>query len=207
MDVLEFTSKVIDALAWPVGTVVLVALLRKEVLELVPKLTKLEAGPLKAEFSIETKKVLVEAQEIQPARIEGEELNFPGDIPRDENMHQDSLSIARWRSAWLNPSLAIIDAWKDIEDALLAIITGRNISIPERSRGNIGVWISAIAQEGILPLDTLSVIHELRELRNNAAHAAFEPTSEAAQDYLLAAQRLVMVLNSYTFSFTSPKSQ
>ncbi|SEL19570.1 hypothetical protein SAMN03159362_3610 [Pseudomonas sp. NFIX51] len=197
MDNLEFTAKVIEALAWPVGVVTLVAMLRKEVLELIPKLTKLEAGPLKAEFSIEAKKVLVEAQEIQLAPLEGAEVSVPSDIPRDDGMDQDPLSIAMWRTAAFSPSTAIVDAWKDIEEALLAIIADRGVFIPERSTRNVAVWINAISQEGILPLDTVSVIHELRELRNKAAHAGFDPTPEAAQDYLLAAQRLVRVLRSY----------
>ena len=193
----EFTAKVIEALAWPIGVVVLVAMLRKEVLQLIPKLTKLEAGPLKAEFSMEAKKVLVEAQEIQLAPLNGEEVNVPHDIPRDDGMYQDPLSIAMWRTAAISPTTAIVDAWKDIEEVLLAIVTSHGVFIPERSTRNVGVWINAIAQKGILPLETLSVIHELRELRNRAAHAGFEPMPEAAQDYLLAAQRLVRVLQSY----------
>lgn len=47
MDGLEFTTKMVEALAWPGTAIAIVVILRKEVLKLIPKLTKLEADPLK----------------------------------------------------------------------------------------------------------------------------------------------------------------
>lgn len=197
MNGLEFVAKVIEALAWPLAAVILAAMLRKEVLKLFPKLTKLEAGPLKAEFAIDAKKALADVQEIQPALPDAGVGGATTAIPADETSSQDPVFLAMWRTASISPSMAIIDSWKDVEEALLAIISERGVYVPERSIRNVGVWINAIAKEGILPLETLSVIHELRELRNKSAHGGVDPTPEAAQDYLLAAQRLVRVLRSY----------
>lgn len=200
MDWLTFTSKIIQALAWPVSIVIIIFLLRKQILELIPKITKLEAGPLKAEFSSDVKRALVDVEEINLASTNStrstkdNKLSF---IPTDEFLYQDSRSVALWRTAAINPASGIADAWKDIEYVLLEIIRTRGVFIPHRRIDSVGVWINAIASAQILPIETISVINDLYALRNKVVNAEFIATPDAAQDYLKAAQRLIRVLNSY----------
>ena len=197
MDWLTFASKIIQALAWPVSIVIIIFLLRKQILELIPKITKLEAGPLKAEFSSDVKRALVDVEEINLASTNLTKENKLSFIPTDEFLYQDSRSVALWRSAAINPASGIADAWKDIEYILLEIIRTRGVFIPHRRIDSVGVWINAIASSQILPIETISVINDLYSLRNKVVHSEFIATPDAAQDYLLAAQRLIRVLNSY----------
>lgn len=56
MDWLTFISKLVDSLAWPVAGVLLGLIFRKKLLDLIPLLRKVKAGPLEAEFEHATKK-------------------------------------------------------------------------------------------------------------------------------------------------------
>lgn len=197
MDWLTFTIKLIDSLAWPVTTMIVVTMLRKKVLDLIPKLTKLEVGSLKAEFSNEVKQTLMDAAKIKPAEDgSSNDINL-GLIPVDESLHQDPRSIAMWRSASINPSIGITDAWKDIELSLLNIISNRGVFVPHRNVDNVGKWIQAIAISKILPIETIAVIYELYGLKNKVIQSELVATPNAAQDYLLAAQRIIRILDTY----------
>jgi hypothetical protein len=49
----------------------------------------------------------------------------------------------------------------------------------------------------VLPWETSRLVRELRELRNMVAHAKVVPTSDAAQDYVLAVDRVVELIHNY----------
>lgn len=57
MDRLTFISKLVEFLAWPAGLAASAFILRKEIKDLLPSITKLEAGPLKVELARIEKKV------------------------------------------------------------------------------------------------------------------------------------------------------
>ena len=57
MDWLTFVSGLIDSLAWPLVALILDLVFRKKLLELITTLKKLKAGPVEAEFEMETKQI------------------------------------------------------------------------------------------------------------------------------------------------------
>ena len=65
MDQLTFISNLVEFLAWPIASVLLVFLLRGEIKRLLPYIKRLKAGPLEAEFEREIKELKATA-EAQP---------------------------------------------------------------------------------------------------------------------------------------------
>ena len=54
-----------------------------------------------------------------------------------------------------------------------------------------------VMRSKVLPEETRRLIGELRELRNKVAHAKVIPTSDAAQDYILAVDRVIQLVHTY----------
>ncbi|MEY3652702.1 MAG: hypothetical protein RL739_872, partial [Pseudomonadota bacterium] len=55
----------------------------------------------------------------------------------------------------------------------------------------------AIMDSDVLPLGTRQLIQNLRQLRNQVAHAQVVPNPESAQDYLVAIERVVELIRNY----------
>lgn len=177
MDTLTFTAKIIESIAWPIATVILVVLLRAEIQSLLPFLKRLKAGPLEAEFERE----LLELR----TTVEFEPVQQPAEKP---------LSIAEQKLLQLieiNPRSAILEAWQGVEAYArkLTIDLGLYEPGPE-SRPLLDAY-RAIARANLLSTEDLALFQELRSLRNQAAHAEdFNPTKAAAHNYVQLASRL-----------------
>ena len=61
---LTFTSKAPEALAWPTVVLILGLVFRQKLLDLIPAIKKIKAGPVEAEFEVAAKKILAEAAEV-----------------------------------------------------------------------------------------------------------------------------------------------
>jgi len=99
MDVLAFIAKLVEALAWPLASVVLVALLRREIRSLLPFVKRFKAGPLEAEFEREVR-------ELRSSVEEGV------NVKHEELAASQSTAV---KLAELNPRSAILEAWREIE--------------------------------------------------------------------------------------------
>lgn len=181
MDWFTFVEKLIGHLAWPVGAVVAVALLRNEIKQLLPFVKRLKAGPVEAEFEREVKELR--------ATTESQEQLIPPP-PQLSPEKQMLLQLVQ-----VNPRSAILEAWRGVEAAAARVVSSRAIYVPEREAGSPFAVIRAVAKEGVLSGEELSLFHELRSLRNQAAHADhFSPTLDAALNFIELAGRLRAVL-------------
>ena len=188
MDWLTFTSKLIDSLAWPVAGVVLGLLFRKKLLELIPTLRRVKAGPLEAEFELATKQVLVGTAELAP---QAQVPDVPASVPR----HSFEEATAKLLTARSEPTAAIIESWSTLDGELHKL--GRQTQVvvdPLESQAKV---YRAIMDSDVLPLGTRQLIQNLRQLRNQVAHAQVVPNPESAQDYLVAIERVVELIRNY----------
>jgi hypothetical protein len=183
MDWLTFITKVTEALAWPIASVVILLLLRKHVEALVPLLKKVKAGPLEAEFERELKVLRDTAsQETQPIQA-ADTLS-----PREEKLH---------RLAEINPRSAILEAWQHVEVAARKRVLelGLHEAGPE-GRPILDAYRS-LAKARVLDNEALALFHELRSLRNQAAHLDdFNPSKSAAIDYIGLSKKLIGQLSN-----------
>lgn len=180
MDILTFIAKIAEALAWPLATVILVALLRGEIRSLVPLIRKVKAGPVEAEFERGTEELKERLPE-QPRATEALAHTSPSE-PAEPPIGT-------------NPRLEVLEAWLQLEavahDALV------NKQLRNASPGAMFARPSprrlaeALRKNGLLHEGQLSLFQELQHLRNNVVHTLeFAPTQEALTRYIETANYL-----------------
>ena len=188
MDTLTFVSKLVDSLAWPVAGIILGLIFRKKLLDLIPTLRRVKAGPLEAEFELATKQVLAETVALGSKAVEAQALPSSS-VPSVEE------TTARLVAARTEPTASIIEGWSALDGELHKL--GRQTGVigdPLQSQQK--VYQEMIGSE-LLPAETKNLVCELRQLRNQVAHAKVIPTPESAQDYLVATNRVVELIRNY----------
>lgn len=189
MDWLTFISKITDSLAWPTVALILGILLRKRLLEIIPNMKKFKAGPLEAEFELATKQVLVNAAEASAATEPRKVAPEPFQEKNAENI------VAKLLIARTDPSGMIIEGWGKVDGELHKF--GRQLGVIDDPLENTSKVYTRIMKSGDLPQGTVELVKELRELRNKVAHALVIPTADAAQNYLVAVDRVVELIRNF----------
>lgn len=186
MDWLTFTSKLIESLVWPIVVLTLGLVFRKKLLDLIPAIRKLKAGPVEAEFELATKQVLANLSEVtQSERVDSLEQ------PEDKGKQL----VSRLFKARSDPVGMILDGWAKVDGELFAI--GQQMGLLVDPLTSTAKVYDSVMASDILPLETRRLIREVRELRNQVAHAQVDPTPESAQDYVLAVDRVVELVHNY----------
>lgn len=180
MDWRTFFTAVIESLAWPIAAVVLVMLLRDEIRQLLPFLKRLKAGPLEAEFERNVTELRA-ASDVQPLPAVAEPLT-----PQRAML----LELVE-----VNPRSAILEAWRGVENEALRVIDRRGMYVRPKEANSPNAVIRTLAKENVLSSDEVALFHDLRALRNLAAHADdFSPTLDAALNFIDLAGRLQTAL-------------
>lgn len=182
MDSLTFVSKVIEASAWPITTVFLVLLLRKEISALAPFLKKFKAGPLEAEFERALQEIRFETDKKIP--LSNESTLF---LP----VHEKLLRLAS-----VNPRSAIIEAWQEVIFTAETLL--QRTGIHNKKSGVMLPYEikQTLETSGLLNSEQLTLFNDLRKLRNQASHTpGFEPTMESTYNYIKLAIQLALILN------------
>jgi hypothetical protein len=188
MDWLTFISKAIDALAWPVAGIVLGLMFRKKLLDLIPTLRKVKAGPLEAEFEMAAKQVLAGTADLKSAAGAAES-PLLASRPSVED------AAAKLFTARSEPTATVIEGWSTLDGELHKL--GRQTGLfvdPLESQEKV---YKAIMASNELPAETRRLIRDLRQLRNQVAHAKVVPTPDSAQAYLVAVERVIELVRNY----------
>lgn len=189
MDWLTFITKLVEALAWPIVVLVLGLMFRRKLLEIIPTLRKLKAGPVEAEFELAAKQALANAEE---TNIQG---LAEASVPVIKTEAGSGQVIAKLREARGDPAGAILEGWAKLDGELFRL--GLQVGAVVDPLENTGKVYNAVMSSGVLPAQTMSLVRELRDLRNLVAHVRVKPTAEAAQDYVLAVDRAVELILNY----------
>jgi hypothetical protein len=158
-----------------------------------------EAGGAKAQFSDEVEHLAANATKIEPADPE---------IAKANDTRLQSLL----NQAATSPTGAIVEAWKDVEEAakLLADRAAETIPGLRPAKYNFNLRVKPMAltthrllrQYDLLPKAEMSTYEELRGLRNKVAHeTALDVTPLTAAQYVKVADQLVDVIKQYTEEF------
>ena len=178
MVIIELIVRLIEAIAWPATVLLIFFTFRKQLLAIFPFLRRFKAGPLEAEFE-------KEVQEVTAGQMW--KLPSPESSPKAVTRREMLLQVAQ-----IDPRVAIIDAWRGIEFSLKRAVLQRlgGTSPPPDISSPISM-IRDLAQENALDANDVSLLHELRGLRNQATHLPdFSLTYEAARNYTELAVRL-----------------
>jgi hypothetical protein len=171
VDWLTFIATVIGSLAWPLAVVLLVIVLRKPIKQLFPHLQRLKYKEFELEFGKRVEEVRDEV-----AR------ELPGETPI-ALLADESSPLARL--AEVSPRSAVLEAWRDVELAALDVAR----AIGGESFRNKTLTFQAILlleQKEAFDRNVISLLRDLRGLRNEAAHAPdFALTKEIALQYVV----------------------
>jgi hypothetical protein len=180
MDILTFIAKIAEALAWPLATVALVALLRGEIRSLVPLIRRVKAGPVEAEFERGTEE-LKERLPQQPRATEALEHTSPSK-PAEPPIGT-------------NPRSEVLEAWLQLEAVAHDALVNKQLRNAKPgamfTRPSLRRLAEALRENGLLHEGQLSLFQELQHLRNNVVHTLeFAPTQEALTRYIETANYL-----------------
>lgn len=162
MELFEFISKMTMALAWPVVTLIGLILLRRHVGVLLQNITKLKFPGGHAEFRSGLD--IVEAR-TEPVPIERGPSDDSVEVrysiaPPVPVFERDPFALSA------NPTGVVMEAWKALESA------GRDLAVKNGLKSGfstVQVFIT-LEREKLISPSELDAIHELRVLRNIAAH-------------------------------------
>ena len=189
MDFLTFISKLIDSLAWPVVALVLGLAFRKKLLDLLPTIRKFKAGPVEAEFELAAKEVRVSAAEI----TDKSDVAASSESKAIEESNRKILSTLL--SARNDPAGKILEGWSNVDGELFKL--GLQLGDIVDPVTNTSKVYDVMMKSDVLPHETKRLVRELRGLRNKVAHVEVIPTSDAAQDYVLAVDRVITLIHNY----------
>jgi hypothetical protein len=190
MDWLTFVSTLIGSLAWPLVALALGLVFRRKLLDLIPAIRRFKAGPLEAEFELAAKQVRASAADASSQ-------SKPTISGRSEERRDEGADeiVARLLNARSDPAGMILEGWAKVDGELFRL--GHQLGdIVDPLTSTTKVYESVMSSN-ILPWETIRLVRELRELRNKVAHAEVIPTSDAAQDYVLAVDRVVELIHNY----------
>lgn len=173
MDTLTFITEIAKALAWPASTFGIALLFRKQLVELLRTVKRGKVGPAEFEFEREVKAIESVAVQLPSAQT-------PAHVASD---------------ATANPRGTILDAWIRLEDQAIDFALKRDLVRPTARRNPHGA-IKGILNSGVLSESSQTVLDELYNLRNLAAHDPdFNPSADSVLAYVRLAADLGLELD------------
>lgn len=91
--------------------------------------------------------------------------------------------------------LAVIELWKTINLAFKRVLKSKAIPYDEKRPMEI---IHAIHKNKLLPSEIINRLHELRDLRNKAAHTDINISKDEVQEYIKFVEKILAVIDNYT---------
>lgn len=187
---LDFWSKVIAALSWPIVAGFAAWRIAPHLQGKLKDLTKVKAGPVEAEFARQVEELRKEVDEKVP------EARAVRTFSDDEGR---LLELAR-----VSPRSAVIEAWRAVEHTAMKAVElrlNRRDQSLNSSSMRTQISTSALGRElGLLEIlngQQVSLFHELRTLRNKATHAEdFVVDFESVNNYIQLAQSLRQTLEA-----------
>ena len=178
MNVLELLVRLVEAVAWPGTVLLIVCMFRRQFVGILPLLKRLKAGPVEAEF---------EQGVAEISNAQSWHLPAPDASAEATSRRQQLIGIAQ-----INPRMAIIDAWQGIEFSLKKATLQRfGGNSPAPSVSSPVTMIRELAHEGCIDASDVSLLHELRGLRNQATHLPeYGPSFESVSSYIDLAVRV-----------------
>jgi hypothetical protein len=160
LDWLEFFASLTSSLAWPTSAAIIALIFRGEIKAIFNRLEHLGYG----DWKLTLRKDLEEAEQVA--------LTLPPPPEPEPSQQIDALELYSGNPfddlVRVSPRAAILDSWSDIEVRLRAIAIkvgfGGSRNLPHLQ------LIELLGQHSIFPSSLISLLHELREIRNLAAH-------------------------------------
>lgn len=177
VSLLEFTSKLIEHLAWPIAVIILAIHFKDNFSELINNLKRFKYGSLEAEFR--------------------ELLDSPEAKARASDQVQDMDTVRA--IAEISPNAAIPYAWSEFEKVVINFISHRQGFKDEGIGPRIGPNIQILLEEGVISRSDADLANRLRRLRNEITHhihSKEQITKQSAIEYARNIDYLIQTLTA-----------
>lgn len=173
MDILTFIVELLEAAAWPVAAVAIAMLFRAELKSLLNRIKHGKVGYAEIEFE-------------HGVRTLEANVRLAPDIGQAQAPTASTVALAT-----TDPRAAIIQIWLEVEDAITNLAFSRSQSSDEVPSHALGA-IQQLARLGALDSEQISLIYELRSLRNQAVHdLEFNPSTESVLGFVKLAREVL----------------
>lgn len=187
MDYLTFIAKVVESLAWPASTVIVIAMLKQGIVNLLPKLRQLKYKDLQLDFQESVKKIESQAEVANLPRFESS--------PGHKQLRKDKEGLFSLARSY--PRAALFEAWVQLEVAVgqglrnaQVITDGEKKTAKYQLRSGAEVLLSEHPQQ-------LKYFLSLLDLRNRVAHGEVESIElEPACAFIEMAFRLILFIET-----------
>lgn len=182
MDCLTFISSLIESVSWPIAAFAIAFLFRAQIRKLIDRIKKLSMGDHSVDFSEKLDEAEAEAVTVIPAAAapESEGLQLPD--PRTQQL------IA------LSPAAAVLDSWRVIERKTLKMAEPfYSGTSPNRDGKRVVMFrgaVKSLFENGMISSSTYTLLLDLQQLRNAAAHNEDVSAADAIRFTVLAAEVL-----------------
>jgi len=188
---MEHFVKLTEALAWPFAAVWLGYIFSGEVRKLLGRVSSLKYKDLEAKFEKGLVAAEEEAKKVIPAKAEGD---FIGNEPVYPSPYKDRYEQLL-RIADESPRASLMEAWMEVEDSL--VNTSEKFGINHSRRFPPRNAVLELINTGKYAKKILPLFEDLRDLRNEAAHAPqFVPSKRQTRRYLQMAIELSLALQN-----------
>ena len=181
----QFIFEIISSLAWPIVTISILFIFKKELAKIIQLLTHLKYK----EFELDFDKVKQHAEELyKEIKIEKPLIKSPI-FSSLEDQILDAVERA--------PSAAILLAWSTLESTIASTVSRLAISPESPSYRSPFHNIEMLTKYGGLSKDLSSLLNEMRQLRNKVAHSRdtmLSITQTQAMNYANAAFDIIQFL-------------
>lgn len=158
-DLLEFITKIIGAIAWPLAILIIVILFRSELKKVFLSITKLRYKEFEAEFGKKAEEFENRAKSVTP---HGEVLSSHKHKTSITDEFLDRLLVE-------SPRIAVIEAFRMVEEAIRNTATFLNLGNSD-NRG-IRYTIRELERQNYISRETKNLFYEMRSVRNDLSHA------------------------------------
>lgn len=190
MDTLEFVSKIVGEVSWPITVFVLVLVLRKHIATLLTSLTRYKFKDLEFNF-----RRLEEAARKLPA-------SDSPDLPNLDRIIYSSLEDQIFNASGNAPSAAILLAWATVETAISSAVARMAISAEPPQYRSAYHNLDQLRKYTNLPPQVADIIDEMMTLRNRVAYEdkyRYSVSPKSALSYSRTAVQLTRFLNSLSY--------
>lgn len=173
----------VGSVAWPAAAITVAFIFRHELTGLLSRLQTLKVpGGGEATFGDQ----LASAE----ASVDAFKDSVPEVVAEEEPRQVEQLSTD------VDPSGLVLSSWEALSDAIFGLrraTAGRG-----RPSNQVSVVLRQLQDDGVVNDLFVQSVHQLRELRNDVAHARAVPTPGAARNYAEQARELTSAAESLT---------
>ncbi len=182
MNWLTFIASIIGSLAWPITVIIIILILYRPLVSLFPMVQRLRFQGIELDFNRQVHTLAFEARTLLP--------RARGILDAESTLRTQWVELANF-----SPRAVVLEAWILLEKAAIEASRRHGVNLKTAELHSPLILGQGLEEAGVFEGNTSVIFHQLRNLRNAAAHAsefAFSPDS--AIEYADLAARLTEYL-------------